>query len=139
MNKTKVLMTVLMAAFLAFGTGCALFVVGAAAGAGAAGYAWINGEVEATLGASMNRTWDASLGAMQDLQFPVTSQAKDALEGNLTARNAKNTEIKIKVKYISNNSTEIYIRVGTFGDQEQSRIILDKIKARLQLSGDTGS
>ena len=129
MKKTKLLLTVLlMASLLAFGSGCILFVAGAAAGAGVAGYAWVNGELESTEAASLSRTWEASLAAMQDLQFPVTSQAKDALEGNLTARNAKNTEIKIKLKYVSNTSTEIHIRVGTFGDETQSRAILSKIK-----------
>jgi hypothetical protein len=134
MKKTKLLMTVLMASLLAFGSGCVLFVAGAAAGAGVAGYAWVNGEIEATEAASLTRTWEASLAAMGDLQFPVTSQAKDALEGNLTARNAKNTSIKIRLKYLSNTSTELHIRVGTFGDEALSRIILNKIHEHLQSS-----
>jgi hypothetical protein len=137
MKKTKLLMTLLLAALLAFGNGCVLFVAGAAAAAGVGGYAYVNGEIEATESASLNQTWDASLAAMQDLQFPVTSQAKDALEGNLTVRNAKNTTIKIRLKYLSNTSTEIHIRVGTFGDEPLSRIILNKINNHLQ--GQSGS
>ncbi len=125
-------MTVLMASLLAFGNGCLLLGLGAAAGAGAAGYAYVDGEVQTTEAASMNRTWDATLATMQDLQFPVTSQAKDALQGNLTARNANNTNISIKLKYVSNTSTEIRIRVGTFGDESLSRIILNKINSHLQ-------
>jgi len=135
MKKTKLMMIALMASLLAFGSGCVLFVAGAAAGAGAAGYAWVKGEVVATEQASLSQTWDASLAAMQDLQFPVTSQVKDALEGNLTARNAKNTEIKIQLKYISNTSTEVHIRVGTFGDESLSRVILGKIKDHLPNQG----
>ena len=126
-------MTVLMASLLALTNGCFLFVVGAAAGAGAAGYAWVDGEIKATEAASLNQTWDASLAAMKDLEFPVTDQAKDALQGDLTARNANNTNIKIKLKYISNTSTEIRIRVGTFGDESLSRIILNKINNHLQI------
>jgi hypothetical protein len=132
MNKTKLLMTLLMASLLAFGSGCLLFVAGAAAGAGAVGYAYVNGVVESTEAASLNRTWDASLAAMQDLQYTVTSQAKDALVGNLTARNANNTEINIKLKYVSNTSTEVHIRVGKLGDETLSRTILSKIKEHLQ-------
>jgi hypothetical protein len=135
MNKTKLLMTVLMASLLAFGSGCVLFVAGAAAGAGVAGYAWVNGEIKATEAASLTRTWEASLSAMADMQYPVTSQIKDALEGNITAHNAKNTDIKIRLKYVSNTSTEIHIRVGTFGDEAVSRIILNKIHEHLQASG----
>jgi hypothetical protein len=133
MKNTKVLMTaLLMASVLAFGSGCILFVATAAAAAGAGGYAYVNGEITSTEAASLNRTWDASLAAMQDLQFPVTSKAKDALEGNLTARNAANTEIKIRLKYVSNNSTELHIRVGTWGDETVSQQILTKIRERLQ-------
>ena len=126
------MMTVLIASLLALTNGCFLFVVGAAAGAGAAGYAYVNGEEKTTVAFSMNQTWDASLAAMKDLQFPVTNQAKDALQGNLDARNASNTNISIKLKYIFNTSTEIRIRVGTFGDESLSRIILNKINSHLQ-------
>jgi hypothetical protein len=132
MNKTKLLLTGLMASLLVLTNGCFLFVVGAAAGAGAAGYAWVDGEVKTTESASLGRTWDASLAAMKDLQFPVTSQAKDALAGELTARTSGNVNISIKLKYISNTSTEIRIRVGTFGDENLSRTILNKIADHLQ-------
>jgi hypothetical protein len=130
--KTKLLFTVLMASLLALTNGCFLFVVGAAAGAGAAGYAYVDGEEKATESASLDRTWNAALAAMKDLEFPVTDQAKDALEANLTARNASNTNISIKLKNLSNTSTEIRIRVGMFGDESLSRIILDKINSHLQ-------
>jgi hypothetical protein len=130
--KMKLLITVLMASLLAFVSGCALFVVGAAAGAGAAGYAYVDGEIKITESASLDRTWNATLAAMKDLEFPVTSQAKDALEANLTARNASNTSISINLKNLSSTSTEIRIRVGTFGDESMSRLILNKINSRLQ-------
>jgi len=131
MKKTKLLMMALIASLLALGSGCALFVVGAAAGAGAAGYAWVDGEIKTTEGSSLNQTWDASLAAMKDLQFTVTDKSKDALSGYLTAQTADNKTIKINLKYISNTSTEIRIRVGTFGDESLSRIILNKINSHL--------
>jgi hypothetical protein len=131
MNTSKLLMTVLMASLLALTSGCFLFVVGAAAGAGAAGYAWVDGEVKTTEGFSMNQTWDASLAAMKDLEFTVTDKSKDALSGFLAAQSADNKTIKINLKYISKTSTEIRIRVGTFGDENLSRIILNKINSHL--------
>jgi len=131
MIKSKLFMTVLMASLLVLTNGCFLFVVGAAAGGGAAGYAWVNGEVKITEGYSLTQTWDASLAAMQDLQFPVTDKSKDALSGYLTAQTADDKTVKINLKYISNTSTEIHIRVGTFGDESLSRIILNKINSHL--------
>ena len=130
--KMKLWIAALMTSFLVLGNGCALMVVGAAAGAGVAGYAWVDGEIQSTEAASLSRTWNATLAALKDLEFPVVSQTKDALEGNVTARNAKNTTIKIKLKYVSKTATEIRIRVGTFGDESLSRTILNKINSRLQ-------
>jgi len=124
-------MAVLMASLLALTSGCFLFVVGAAAGGGAAGYAWVNGEVKITEGSSINQTWDASLAAMKGLEFTVTDKSKDALSGYVTAQTADNKTVKINLKYISNTSTEIRIRVGTFGDEDLSRIILGKINSHL--------
>ena len=130
--KVKLLILALMASLLALMSGCVLFVAGAAAGAGVAGYAWVNGEVKTTEAASLDRTWNATLAAMKDLEFPVTSQAKDALEADLMARNASNASINIKLRKLDKASTEIRIRVGTFGDESLSRTILNKINSRLQ-------
>jgi hypothetical protein len=129
MKTTKLLMTMWIAALLALGSGCVAVVVGAAA---VTGYVYVKGEVETTEAASLNRTWDASLLAMQDLKYPVTNRIKDALEGEITARDAKDTTIKIKLKYIAKDSTKVQIRVGTFGDEARSRIILGKIREHLQ-------
>ena len=81
---------------------------------------------------SGRRVLDRILAAMKDLEFPVTSQAKDALEADLTARNASNTSINIKLMKMDSASTEVHIRVGTFGDESMSHVILNKINSRLQ-------
>ena len=68
---------------------------------------------------------------MKDLEYPVTSQAKDALSAELTARNASDKKIMVKLKKISDTTTEVRIRVGTFGDESLSRVVLEKIKKHL--------
>lgn len=118
-------------ALVALGAGCAVVAVGAAAGAGAAGYAYVSGVLVSTESATLDRAWDATLAAMKDLQFPITSQRKDALQASLVARNAFDKKISIKLKKVSEQSTEVRIRVGTFGDETASRAILEKIKKRL--------
>jgi Protein of unknown function (DUF3568) len=125
----KLLMIGVTAMLLAAGSGCALFVVGGAAAAGAGGYAYVKGEVKSTEGASLDRAWQATLAAMKDLEYTVTKQGKDALAGELTARNAIGKEIYIYEKKVSDTATEISIRVGTFGDEAVSRTILMKIKS----------
>lgn len=44
-------------------------------------------------------------------------------------RNSADKKMLIKLKKVSDGATEIRIRVGTFGDESMSRLILDKIKS----------
>lgn len=127
----RVLYLVALAFLIASGSGCALLVVGAAAGAGAAGYAYANGELKSAEAASLNKVYNAAISGLKDLEFPLTSQKKDALQGELTARNSSDKRILIKLKSVSSSSTEIRIRVGTFGDEALSRAVYDKIKNHL--------
>jgi hypothetical protein len=68
--------------------------------------------------------------AMDDLEFHTTDKAKDAFDAELSASGAGGKKIKVALKKISDTSTEIRIRVGTFGDESLSRKILEKIKKR---------
>jgi hypothetical protein len=129
--KSKWMTAVLLAVAVAAGSGCAVVVVGAAAGAGAGGYAYIKGEAKATEAASLDRTWTATLTAMKDLQFPIISQTKDALQGLVVARNASDKKITVKVEKVGEATTEVRVRIGTFGDEALSRVIIDKIKSHL--------
>ena len=127
----KLMIVGAMMALLAFGSGCALLVVGGVAAAGAGGYAYVKGEVKSTQPVPMDQAWKATLAAVKELQFPVISQAKDALSAEVTVRNASDTKIVIKVTKLYENSTEISIRVGTFGDESLSRQILQQIQKHL--------
>ena len=117
---------------LAFSTaGCLLFAAGAAAGAGVAGYKYGKGELKATEPAPLDRTWDATLAAAQDMSLPVVSQSKDTLQSHLISRTANDKKVDIDLKKLSDTTTEVSIRVGTFGDEAMSHTILDAIRKRL--------
>lgn len=131
MKAIKYLITPLLGVALVLQTGCALLLVGGGAAAGVGGYAYVKGELKATEKASLDKVWDASLAAMQELQFAVTAQAKDALTGELTARTAQDKKVTIQLKALPDSSTEIKVRVGTFGDEALSLVIMDKIKKHL--------
>ena len=72
----------------------------------------------------MNQTWDASLAAMNDLQFTVTDKSKDALSGYLTAQTADNKTIKdqfeIHIEYLDGNP---HSGCRTFGDEAMFRAL----------------
>lgn len=131
MKIMKHLITPLLGLALLLQTGCAVLLIGGGAAAGVGGYAYVKGELKAVEKPSLDKVWDASLAAMQDLQFAVTSQAKDALTGKLVARTAQDKKVTVELKALPDGNTEIRVRVGTFGDEALSLVILDKIKKHL--------
>ena len=128
--KTKSIVTLFAASVVGlFLSGCAALIIGGAAGAGT--YAYVRGEMKSTESAALDRVWSATRAAMKDLQFTVTTEQKDSLQGHLVARTASDKKIDIQLEKISDTSTEVRIRVGTFGDEDLSHLILEKIKKRL--------
>jgi hypothetical protein len=112
-------------------TGCLLLVAGGAAAAGAGTYAYVSGDLKGTESASLDRVWTATQAAVTELQLPITSRQKDALGARLLARTSSDKKVDIRLKKLTDTSTEIRIRVGTWGDESVSRLILEKIKKRL--------
>lgn len=108
-------------------SGCAAVLVGT----GAAGYGFVKGELKADLSADLNKAYDATLKAVDKLELNVVSKDKDALSARITARNAQDKKILIKLARTGEDITEIRIRIGVFGNQKQSIAILDKIKEYL--------
>ncbi len=115
------------ASTLALTSGC----VFAAIGAGAATVVYVQGDLEDTLSAGLEKTVRAANVAVKDLAFVKVSENKDALLVTIVARNADDKKIQIKLESVSANVTKVNIRVGTFGDEALSLAIMDKIKANL--------
>jgi hypothetical protein len=126
--KRFVVALVLLAGVATF-SGCALFLIGAGVAVGAGSVAYAGGVLKAADQVPMDRAWDATLRAMQDLEFKITKQQKDALAGELTARRADDTRIVVSLKKQTDKVTEFRIRVGVFGDEGLSRLIYEKIKS----------
>ncbi|KPJ59167.1 MAG: hypothetical protein AMS15_07170 [Planctomycetes bacterium DG_23] len=109
--------------------GCAL-VVGAAAGA--AGVAYVKGEAEKTYDAPVERVYNAALTAVKDdLGLIVYESHFVGLEGEIKARRLDDKKVDIDLEAITERTTKVKIRVGTWGDEEYSRLIFSKIDKRL--------
>jgi hypothetical protein len=121
----------LAASALVLTSGCVVVAVGAAAGAGAGTVAYIEGELDATLGNGYDQVFDASKRALAQLQFAQVSETKDAFSAVIIARTAEDKKIKITITKQGDNLAKVQIRIGLFGDEQQSRAILDKIRAGL--------
>lgn len=112
-------------------SGCVAAAVGAGVGAGVGTYAYIKGELKATYSTPLSQIWPKTLEAMQDLQLTVDLKQMDALGGKIDARRADGTKVKVRLKPVSEYSTSISVRVGTFGSKEKSELIHRAIQKRL--------
>jgi hypothetical protein len=117
--------------------GCtALVAAGAGAAAGAGTVAYVEGELQSTYVARLDRTWNAAMAALQDLELGVKTADKDAAGGTIGAMRTDQTPVKLTLKAAGPGTTSVKIRVGTFGDEEVSMAIHHKIAAHLgTLSG----
>lgn len=122
---------ILFGIILLSSSGCAVVALLAGGGAGAGTIAYISGELKSTEEASIDSTWQATEKAIQELEFFATSKQKDAISAKLIARGAADKKIVITLKKVAENLTEVKIRVGIFGDESVSRMILDRIKKHL--------
>ena len=131
MNYRKCSIMALLGIVIFLNTGCAAVLLGGgAAAAGAGTILFIKGELQSTENVSIDKAWRATVLAVDDLGFVVTSKEKDAVSAKLNALTADNKEVKITLNRKADKATQIAIRVGTFGDESLSRLILDKIRER---------
>ena len=126
-KKFSIILVIPSLAFLL--TGCAAAVVGGAAGAGAVLYS--KGELKSTENAPMDQVFNAAEETMNSMNFHVVSKDKDALKAKLLAKRENGDNIDIKLEQKPNNLTEMKIRVGAFGNEDQARLIQEKIRQRL--------
>jgi phage tail sheath gpL-like len=124
----KMLVVALSLGSLTMLPGCILV---AAAAVGAAGAAYVNGDLEARLDASPQKIVQASESALKDMEIPVLSHDSTSVDGKVVARTALGKKVDITVKRDGDTSSKISIRIDTFGDEALSRQILEKIKSKL--------
>jgi hypothetical protein len=108
-------------------------VVVASAGASALQYgtaAFINGELEAAHVADLPTVYEAALSTIRDLRFKEDYLALNDRTAYLHVREMTGRKIKIFLEARSPAVTKINIRIGVWGDQAISRLLLGEIQAR---------
>ena len=108
---------------------CPAVILGSAAGAAGVYYF---GELKATRNATLPQAYAASEQALAELGIAIVRREKDGLSAILEGKGAEEKTLVIKLKKIFDDVTEIRIRTGAFGDEDQSRIVLERIEAWLQ-------
>jgi len=118
-----------MLAGLAGLQGC-VAVVGAAAGG--AGVAYVMGEAKKIYDAPIERVYNAALTAVKDdLGLIVYESHQTGMKGKIKSRRWDDKAVKIDLKALTERTTRVKIRVGTWGDEEYSGLIFSKIDKRL--------
>jgi hypothetical protein len=129
-NMMKVMIFVLLSMSLLL-QGCMLLAIGAGAAAGAGTMAYMAGEFQTTYAASLDRTWNATLEALKDLDFRIIATQKGGTEGDIKAKKIGGDKVRIGLSIAWPGTTLIKIRVGIFGDEAASSAISHKIASRL--------
>lgn len=113
-------------------SGCAeavLVGVGAAGGAGAA--LWTKGKMEENLDSPLSKVHTATLEALKDLDLPIKKEMKQPLKAKIESQFSDGKQVWIGIRAITELSSRITVRVGTFGDKTKSEKILGTIHQRL--------
>jgi len=129
MNKQKVILAILYVGAAITVSGCVL----AAVGAGAAGtVAYVKGDLEILEAKGLDDVYVASKKALADLELSVIQNNKDKMGAVLVSRDSQDKKVTIKLTAVTDNSTEISVRFGTFGDEAKSAMVYNKIKENLE-------
>ena len=103
----------------------------AAAAVGTGAYFYVKGDLKRNYEASMDKTWQAAVSAVEVLKLTPESKKNDAFGGVIEGKMADGKSFSINVKRLGENSTEVGVRIGTFGDRVKSEAIHDKILSKL--------
>ncbi len=116
-------------------TGCALFVAagaGAAVGVGASEY--IGGELKQAYAAPMEKTWNASLAAVDQLNWKSTEKYIDNLDQNrvIKGKTQEGKDFQISLEAMAKDVTMAKVRIGIFGDESISKKVQNAIAGNLK-------
>jgi type II secretory pathway component PulM len=111
--------------------GCTLFVTGAVVGVGA--YTYVNGELKRSYQAAYDKTVQASLSAVAELNIDVRSVKKQGLKTTIDG-NFNGKPITTSISRVDVNISEVGVRSGYVGvwEKDFSREVHEQIAQRLQ-------
>lgn len=95
------------------------------------------GDLETQVSEDLDTLYAASREALESLELNLIEGkgGKDALSATLVARDVQDKKVQIKMAAVTNELTELSIRVGVFGDETKSQLIYQEILKNLPESG----
>ncbi len=116
-------------------SGCALLLIGgagAAAGVGASQY--IQGELQQAYAAPMEKTWNATVAAVDSLKMKAKEKSIDNLDQNrwIKGKTEADKDFSISLEALSKEVTMVKVRIGAFGDENASKKVTELIAQNLK-------
>jgi hypothetical protein len=90
------------------------------------------GSLYAVAGKDLNSVYSATLAAMKQLEVEVTEKNKDVFYAKVIGKIADGRTVTVRLEPASEKSTELRIQTSTFGNEERSRVIYQKIQENLK-------
>lgn len=97
--------------------------------------AFIRGELESTVAHPMREVFEATQLALLELEFPVRHADLGDLNASVVSAEAQGRRVVVSLESKSPLVTKLNIRVGVFGDQTVSRLIMSAIQVKLDHDG----
>jgi hypothetical protein len=110
-------------------SGCIAVLVGAAAGAG--GYAWVNGVLVKQFDQPVEDLYKATQTGIEELGLVTTEKQGDRLTAFVRAQFSDGNKVKVTINALTELRCEVRVRVGVFGNQTRSEMVLSKIEKNL--------
>ena len=105
--------------------GCIPLIVGAAAGAGTA--VWLSNKLVHEVNEPNEEVLKATKRALDALDMPVVSETIKKDVAQVISRYSNGDKVWVDIRPTSEQRSQIQIRVGLTGGEEESRKILDEI------------
>ena len=116
---------------LASVSGCVTTAVGGGPNVTAGTYSYLTRELEVIYGIPLADVWPRALAAVESLQLHIDVQRIYGLGGEIQARRAYGTKVRVYLKPSGNHSTSISVRVGDLGDRELSERVQRTIREQV--------
>lgn len=130
-NRLGIFILSLFTLFLFSGCGPELLIIGgAAAGAGAGTYYYINGDLKTDYNVSFDEAWTACEKTIAGMRGSDVVPEKEIAKGTINAL-INDEKVKFDIIYKSKDLTTIAIRVGLVGNKLSSQLLHDKIAENL--------
>jgi len=86
--------------------------------------------VEREYSKPIGEVWNATVESVKSADMRIESDSHDELGGQIVARRADNTEVRIDLKALDKNNTKVSVRAGP-GDVDMANLIHERVADRL--------